>query len=115
MSFMAKYGKAVGALVIAMLVALQAALSGDGHVSGEEGFQIATAFATAVGVYLVPAVPQWPWMKTAQAVLLAAVTAGGSYLLDGFSPADVTAIALAVLGVVVVGILPTDTRAPAVR
>lgn len=110
MSWFQKYGKTVGAAAIAVVVALQAALSGDGHISGEEGFQIATAVATAIGVYLVPAVPQWPWMKTAQAALLAAVTAGGSYLLDGISSADVAAIALAVLGVLVVGALPTDGR-----
>lgn len=115
MGWFQKYGKTVGAFLVAVLVTVQAALSGDGHVSGEEAFQIAVSAATALGVYLVPAVPQWPWMKTAQAALLAAVTAAGSYAVDGWSSADTAALVLAVLGVIVVGVLPTDTRAAGSR
>lgn len=109
MNWIKVHGKALGALVIAIGVTVQAALSGDGHVSGEEGFQIAVSAATALGVYLVPAVPQWPWMKTAQAALLAGVTAAGSYAVDGWSSADTMATVLAALGVLVVGVLPAES------
>jgi hypothetical protein len=94
-----RYGKAVMGVVTALVVTGIAVTTGDGRVSGEEWFQVATEGTMAVGVWMVPALPQYPWVKTAQAALLAALLAGVSVLLDGISVNDVLIIVAAVIGV----------------
>lgn len=105
-----KYGKAVAQILMALLVVGASVTSGDGHVSGEEWFQVAIATGSAVSVYLVPAVPEWPWMKTAVAAVLAGVTFAGSVALDGLSGNDIINIAIAVFGVALTGLAPANTE-----
>jgi hypothetical protein len=105
-----KYGKALAQVLMAVLVVGAAVTTGDGHVSGEEWFQITIAAGSAVSTYLVPAVPEWPWMKTAIAAVLAGVTTAGSVALDGVSTNDVIVIAIAVFGLAVTAIAPANTE-----
>lgn len=105
-----KYGKALAQVAMALLVAAITVTTGDGYVSDEEKFQLAVAFAGAIGTYLVPAVPEWPWMKTAVAALLVGVQTAGSVALDGLSTNDVLVIAAAVLGLILTGVSPANTE-----
>lgn len=105
-----KYGKAIAAVVAAILAVVASATTGDGHISPEEWMQILLAGLTAASVYLVPAVPEWPWMKTAIAALIVAVETGASLIIDGLSVNDIVNIVIAILGVVFVGLAPTDTE-----
>jgi hypothetical protein len=104
-----KYGKAVASVFAALLAVIASVTSGDGHISDEEKFQIAIAVATAISVYLVPAVPEWPWMKTAVAALLAGLVAASSLVVDGWSINDTVNVLIAVVGVILVALSPTDT------
>lgn len=101
-----KYGKALAQILMALLVIGASVTSGDGHVSGEEWFQVAIASGSAVSVYLVPAVPEWPWMKTAIAAVLAGVTFAGSVALDGLSTNDIINIGIAVFSVGLTALAP---------
>lgn len=102
------YGKAIVALAIAGLTALASALTDD-HVTAQETVQIAIAATTAASVWLVPAVPQWPWMKTAVAALLAALNVAVTAILGGISGEEWVNIALAALGVLGVSAAPALT------
>jgi hypothetical protein len=105
-----KYGKTLAAIVTALLIAGASVTSGDGHVSGEEWFQVVTALGNALLVYLVPAVPQWPWMKTAVSAVLAGLAAASSLVLDGISTNDIINVILAIIGVALVAMSPAKTE-----
>lgn len=105
-----KYGKAIAQVIMAVLVVGAAVTTGDGHISDEEKFQLAVAFASAISTYLVPAVPEWPWMKTAVAAIMAGVTTAGSVALDGVSTNDVIVIVIAIFGVGLTAIAPANTE-----
>lgn len=108
-------GKALGAVMIGVLVVLASATSGDGRISGEEWFQIVMAGGTAVSVYLVPTLPAWSWLKPGMAAVLVAMEAAASYAIDGWSVNDTINVALAALGVLVVGVLPAQNWGQPVR
>lgn len=108
-NFWSKYGKALAAILFAAITAVQAAVS-DGHITPAEGIQIVLAAITAVGVWLVPAVPDWPWMKTAVAVLLAAGNVLVTAVARGIVPADWAELVLAALTVLGVGVTPANSR-----
>jgi hypothetical protein len=113
----ATHGKSIVAFAVAVLTAVSTAAAG-GHLGATEKVQVAVAVASAVGVYLVPAVPQWPWMKTAVAGLLAALNLAVSLLANqhGLASADYINLVIAALGVVAVHIAPamSATAKPAV-
>ncbi|WDZ87175.1 hypothetical protein [Micromonospora cathayae] len=94
---MEKYGKAIAAVVGAILVASYAALGGDNHIDAEETVQIAIAAATAIGVYLVPLAPQYRWAKTAIAVVLAVLQALTTTVLGGLDAGEWIVLVLAAL------------------
>lgn len=104
-SFTRKYGKALVAVAIAAVTALQAALS-DHHLTPQEVVQVATAFATAVGVYLIPTAPGWKWGKTAVAVVISVLGALSTLVVNGPHSGDWTGIILAALMVLAVGAAP---------
>lgn len=105
-----RFGKSFAQILMALLVVGASVTSGDGHVSGEEWFQVAIAAGSATSVYLVPAVPEWPWMKTVVAAVLAGVTFSGSVALDGLSSNDIINIAIVVFGVALTAWAPADTQ-----
>lgn len=103
---MEKYGKALASLAGAVLVALYAALGGDGRIDAEEVVQIGIAAAMAAGVYLVPLAPQYRWGKTAIAVVLAVLQALATAVLGGLDPGEWIVLALAGLTAAGVAVAP---------
>jgi hypothetical protein len=107
------YGKAIVAFVIAVLTAVASVLT-TSHLGADTKIQIATAVATAVGVYLVPAVPQWPWAKTAVAAVLAALNLASTLIVSHhgvLSTADIVNLVIAALGVLVIHTAPAVSLA----
>ncbi|MFG3709227.1 hypothetical protein ACGF7U_31475 [Micromonospora sp. NPDC047670] len=102
------YGKAWAALAIALLTALAAALT-DNRLTAPEGVQIAIAVTTAGGVWLVPIVPQWPWVKTGIAMLLAVLNLAVTLITDGITFAEAVNLALAGLGVLGIAAAPAHS------
>jgi hypothetical protein len=101
-----KYGKALAAVAGAALTVAYGALSGDQHIDPEEGVQISIAAATAVGVYLVPLVPEYRWAKTAVAAVLAVLQVLATVILGGLDSNEWIALLLAALTVLGVGVTP---------
>lgn len=108
-----KYGKAISAIILALITAIQAALP-DQHVNNTEAVQIVTALVTAVGVYLVPVVPQYRWAKTAIGVLLSALNVVLTFVVDGWQSTDLVPCILAVVTALAVTFSPavSETRPP---
>lgn len=98
MNILAKYGKALAAVLAAALIALSSTVT-DGHVDPGELVAIAIATATAVSVWLVPNLPQSPGIKTAVAAILAGLNAAAMLIVDGWSTADTINVVIAALGV----------------
>jgi hypothetical protein len=108
---MSGYAKAIAAIVMAVLTALQTVAVGPFTV--QAGATIAVAALTAVGVYLVPVLPGvYEWPKTVIAVLLAgaqaAVQIAGS---SAITTQGWITIAIAALGVVAVQVVPNKASA----
>jgi len=101
-----KYGKSLVAVLAAALTVAYGALSGDQHIDPEEGVQIAIAAATAVGVFLVPLVPQYRWAKTGVAAVLAVLQVLTTVILGGLDSNEWIAVVLAALTVLGVGVAP---------
>ncbi|MDG4792025.1 hypothetical protein O7626_40125 [Micromonospora sp. WMMD1102] len=101
-----KYGKALAAVAGAALTIAYGALSGDQRIEPDEAVQIAIAAATAVGVYLVPLVPEYRWAKTAVAAVLAVLQVLATVILGGLDSNEWIALLLAALTVLGVGITP---------
>lgn len=104
--FLKKYGKAIVAVIGAALTVAYGALNGDQHIDPEEGVQIAIAGSTAVGVYLVPLVPEYRWAKTAVAAMLAVLQVLATVILGGLDQSEWIALVLAALTVLGVGVAP---------
>ena len=105
MSFLRTYGKALLALLFALVTAAQAAIS-DGRITTVEDVQIIIAVVTAAGVYIVPIHPTWTWTKTVVAVLLAGLNVLVTVVYNGMSTSDWAEVILAVLTVLGVGAVP---------
>lgn len=103
------YGKFLAAIALAIATAIASALT-DGRINTSEGIQIAVAGATAVGVYLVPQIPQYPQVKTWLAVLLAVLGTAAGLIADGWSLQDAVNLVVAALGVVAVRAAPAKVH-----
>jgi len=106
------YGKAWAAIAYALVIALQAALGGDGWVEADEWVQISIAVVTAVGVYMVPITTQYKWVKTAVAVILAILQGLATVLLGGWEPNDWVTLLITALGAGAVLLAPATTVNP---
>jgi hypothetical protein len=105
---MSTYGKAIAAVVMAVLVTVQT-LSTDG-ISAVDWASIVVAFLTAVGVWLVPEVEGFlSWAKTAVAVMLAAAQAAVQVAGGGVHGYEWLTIAIAALGVLGVSVAPSTS------
>lgn len=114
---MQKYGKAIIAVLTAVLVAVYQSRSGDGVVSRVEWVSIVIAFVTALGVFLVPLAPQAKWGKTAVAGVLALLQVLVTAIVDGLGPDDLILIFITVVGALGIYIAPAiseDNGVPAV-
>lgn len=103
------YGKAIAAVLLVVITAVQAALS-DGHLTKVEDVQIVISGATAVGVWLVPIHPEWAWTKTALAVLLGVLNVAVTLIVAGWVSSDWTALILAALTAGGVGLAPAESK-----
>ncbi len=101
-----KYGKTVIAALFAFLTAIQALVS-DGHVTQQEGVQIAIAAVTAVSVYFVPMFG-YPAAKTIVAVILAALNVLTTAIVGGLDAGDFTGILIA--GLTAIGVASAPAR-----
>lgn len=109
---MQTYGKAIIAVITAAIVAAHQALGGDGHIDPTEWVSVAIAFATAVGVWLVPLAPQAKWSKTAVAVVLAVLQVLTTVILGGVQADEVLLLLITAAGALGIYIAPATTRTP---
>lgn len=92
-----KYAKALVAVLAAGLTVLVSVMS-DGAVSTTEWVQVAIAVVSAIGVYVVPNIPEFPYTKTIVASLLAGLNLVVAALSDGtISQSEWVNIGLAIL------------------
>lgn len=112
MGLIKTYGKSIAAAAVAVLTVVASVLT-DGHVTAGEGVQIAIAGATALSVYLVPQLPQFPQAKTGIAVVLAVLNGATALIGDGLNWQDLVNLAIAGLGVIAVGVAPAIVHRPA--
>lgn len=96
-SFFKKYGKALLSLAGAVGIAAWQGLSGDHHIDLREGAVTAIAFGNALVVYLVPLMPDKPWLKTLAGALVAGATALSAIALGGLNYDELTVVGIAVL------------------
>jgi len=110
---MQTYGKAIAAIITAAIVAAYQALGGDSRLDAQEWVQVAIAFTTAVGVWLVPLAPQAKWSKSAVAAVLAALQVLVTVILGGIEPDEVLLILITVAGALGVYVAPATSPTPA--
>lgn len=115
MSVWSRYGKAIAAVILAVVTALQAALP-DQLVNNTEWMQIIIAFATALSVWIVPVIPQWPWAKTAIGLVLTGLNVILTFVVDGWQATDLVPCILAIVTALAVTFTPavSETRPPTV-
>lgn len=107
---MNRYGKAVAAALLAVVTAVHTLVSDD-VITRAEWIQIAIAVVTAISVYLVP-ILEYAWMKTAIAVVLAALNVLVTLIADGVTSGDLVQVLLSALTVLAVGFAPARSDAP---
>ena len=94
------YWKAVLAVVVTVLSAVGAALTGDETISNNEWGNIAIAGVTAAGVFAAPNVPGARYTKAVLAVLGAALAVMASAIIGGITYTEWIQIVLAGAGAV---------------
>lgn len=112
-SVWAVYGQSIAAALVLVGTAVQAALSDSvtgGQITQVERVQIAIAVVNAGLVWLVPNLPQWPWLKTGLAAALAALQLTTSLIIDGMSSADWSALIIAALMVLAPAVTPSKSE-----
>lgn len=81
------HGKLFVLVAMAILLQLRSALLGDQHVSAGELVQVIIALVMAANTWLVPNLPQWPWLKQAVIGIMAIsellVTAATNWHITG--------------------------------
>jgi hypothetical protein len=109
---MAKYGKAVVAVIVAAIVVAYQALSGDNHIDAVEWVSITIAGTTAVGVWLIPLAPNAKWAKTALAAVLAVLQVLTTAILGGVGTDEVLLMVITAAGALGIWVAPAITRTP---
>lgn len=94
------YWKAVVGVIVTVVSAVGAALTGDEVISGNEWVNIAIAGVTAAGVFAAPNVPGARYTKAILAVLGAALATLSSVILGGVTPTEWIQIVVAAAGAV---------------
>lgn len=106
-----KYGPAFVAVFFAVLTAVASALT-DNHVTDIEWVQVSIQGATVAGVWLVPAFPAYPHVKTGIAVVLAVLNLLVTVITDGITGAELVNLLIAAVGVIAVRLTPPPVHAP---
>lgn len=105
---MSKYAKALLAVVVTVLAAVAAALTGDNTISSTEWVNVAILAVGACGVFAAPNVPGARYTKSILAVLTAGLTVLVSAIVGGVSPVELIQIILAGAGAVGVYAVPNS-------
>lgn len=108
---MAKYGKAVVAVIVAAIVVAYQALSGDGRIEAPEWVSIAIAGATAVGVYVIPLAPGARWAKSALAAVLAVLQILTTAILGGIGADEMLLMLITAAGALGIYVAPAVSTA----
>lgn len=109
---MARYGKALVAIIYAGLVVAYTALSGDGAINNDEKVQIAIAIMTAVGVWLIPLAPGHKWAKSAVGAILAVLQLLATLILDGIEPGEWLLLLITFGSALGIYVAPAETVTP---
>lgn len=107
---MNRYGKAIVAALLAVVTAAHTFAS-DEFITAAEWIQIAIAAVTAISVYLVP-IFEYAWMKTAIAVVLAALNVLVTLIADGVTSGDLVQVLMSALTVLLVAFAPARSDVP---
>jgi hypothetical protein len=110
---MNRYGKSIVAFVVLIAITVFEQLSGDHRIDPMEWVQIATALATAAGVYLIPLAPQAPWTKTALAVVLSLLQIATTVVLGGWDFDEIVLTLITAAGALGIAVAPA--MSPATR
>lgn len=105
---MKQYAKAILAVVVTVLAAVAAALTGDNTISATEWVNVAILAVGACAVFAAPNVPGARYTKSILAVLTAGLTVLVSAIVGGVSPVELIQIILAGAGAVGVYAVPND-------
>ena len=105
---MNKYAKALAAVVVTVLAAVAAALTGDNTISSTEWVNVAILAVGACGVFAAPNVPGARYTKSVLAVFTAGLTVLVSAIVGGVSPVELIQIVLAAAGAVGVYAVPNS-------
>lgn len=105
---MSKYAKAILAVVVTVLAAVAAALTGDNTVSSTEWVNVAVLAVGACGVFAAPNVPGARYTKGILAFLTAGLTVLVSAIVGGISPVELIQILVAAAGAVGVVAVPNS-------
>ncbi len=103
-----RYGKAIVGVLTAIAV-MGVTVTTDNLITGEEWFQVLTEAVMALGVFLVPVFPEYPWLKTVQAALLTGLMVSVTLVLDGVTANDALVILVAILGAISVAVAPAKS------
>lgn len=103
-----KYAKALAAVVVTVLAAIAAALTGDNTIDATEWVNVAILAVGACGVFAAPNVPGARYTKAVIAVLTAALTVAASAIVGGITSVELIQILLAAAGAVGVYAVPND-------
>src|SRR6478609_5766496 len=89
------YWKSVVAVIVAILSAALAALTGDNTISSTEWVNVAIAGVTAAAVFAAPNVPGARYTKAILAVLGAALAVLASVIIGGLTQTELLQIVVA--------------------
>lgn len=99
-------GKAIVAALYAVAVVAVPLLTGNHVPNAAEWTQIIIAALTAATVYVVPIVPEFPWVKSAVGALLAGAQVLVTVIGDGVNGNDVLMIVFAIAGALGIVLAP---------
>jgi len=105
---MKQYAKAIAAVVVTVLAAIAAAMTGDNTISATEWVNVAILAIGACGVFAAPNVPGARYTKAILAVLTAALTVLASAVTGGVSATELIQIIMAAAGAVGVYAVPNE-------
>lgn len=106
---MSTAGKSIIAFLYALAVVIVPFVDGGRSLSTAEWVQVCIGATTALGVYIAPLIPQWPWAKTAIGALLAGLQILTTVLIGGVTGSDLLQIVVAVAAAVGIALAPAQS------
>lgn len=104
-----RHGKAIVSFLFAVGITAWQQFTGDHNIDPKEATVIGLAFGNALMVYVVPLVPEYPWVKSAAGAIIAVATAGSALALGGFSYDEIGILVLTALQALGIKIAPAES------